>query len=282
MLVEAHRGDPSISVPTIEAAIQAATKDDQGRVVAFLNYANAVLNNGLGRHRQALVSARQVVEHDTLGYQTLAIGELAEAASRVGDHEQGTNAANWMRLRADAAPTQWALAMSARVQALGEHSSAAEAFYRQSISHFADTPMRVELARSHLLLGEWLRRQGDKESASEHLGVALDAFREMGLEAFAKRARSELIATKSRRTRAFVDDPSAQLTAQELEIAELAQQGLSNREIGARLFLSHRTVEWHLGNVFAKVGVSTRRQLRDAKLDPYRSTDLLQLTREGR
>jgi DNA-binding CsgD family transcriptional regulator len=239
-----------------------------------LNYVNAVLNNGLGRHGHALASARQVIEHDTLGYQTLGIGELAEAASRVGDHDQVRDAANWIRLRTAAAPTPWALGMSARVQALSEHSSAAEALYRQSINYFADTPLRVELARSHLLLGEWLRRDGNKEGASEHLGVALDAFRQMGLEAFAKRARSELIATKRRRTHTLVDEGSAQLTAQELEIAELAQQGLSNREIGGRLFLSHRTVEWHLGNVFAKVGVSTRRRLRDANLDPYRPTDL--------
>jgi DNA-binding CsgD family transcriptional regulator len=282
MLVEAYRGDPPISVPMVKAALEAATKDDQGRVVAFLNYANAVLNNGLGRHGHALVSARQVIENDTLGYQILAIGELAEAASRVGDHDQVRDAANWMRLRADASPTQWALAMSARVQALGEHSPAAEALYQQSINHFRDTRLRAELARSHLLLGEWLRREGNKESASEHLGVALDAFREMGLGAFAKRARSELIATKARRIRAFVDGPSAQLTAQELEIAALAQHGLSNREIGTRLFLSHRTVEWHLGNVFAKVGVSTRRQLRDADLDPCRPTDLFHSTVEGR
>ena len=275
LLVAAHRGDRSIGVPMVEAAIEAATKDGQGRAVAFLNCVNAVLNNGLGRHRHALVSARHVIEDDTLGYQTLAIGELAEAAYHVGDDDQVRAAAIWMRRRADAVPTQWALAMSARVQALSERSSAAEGLYRQSISHFTDTPLRVELARSHLLLGEWLRRQGSQESASEHLGIALDAFRAMGVNAFAKRARGELFATMRRRNRAFVDDPSARLTAQELEIAELAQQGLSNREIGARLFLSHRTVEWHLGNVFAKVGVSTRRRLRDANLDPYRPTHLL-------
>jgi len=281
LLVEACREDPSLSAPMVQAALAAATKQGEGRVVAFLHYVNAVLNNGLGRHRDALLSARRVIEGDTLGYQSFAIGELAEAAFRVGDRDQLRASLTWMGVRVEATPTSWALGMWARVQAFNEHSAAAEALYLQALEHFADTPLRVEVARSHLLLGEWLHRQGMKERASEHLGEALDAFRELGLRAFAKRARRGLVATQRRRPHPLIDDPGVHLTQKELEIAELAQRGLSNREIGARLYLSHRTVEWHLGNVFAKVRVASRRQLRDANLDPYRPPDRGQQSNPG-
>src|SRR6202035_3396957 len=125
--------------------------------------------------------------------------------------------------------------------------------YRESIEHLAKTPLQVELARSHLLYGEWLRREGSRGKARDQLAIAHDA----------------LTATTGRRTRRSLDAPSAQLTGQESQIAELVQQGLSNREIGGRLFLSPRTVEWHLRNIFGKVSVSSRRQLRDRSLGPY-------------
>jgi len=123
--------------------------------------------------------------------------------------------------------------------------------------------------RSQLLYGEWLRRRGRKGDARDQLLIAHDAFRDMGISAFAERARRELSAITKRRTRRYLDDPAIRFTSQEWQIAQLAQHGFSNREIGARLFLSPRTIEWHLRNVFAKVGVSSRRQLRDANLDSY-------------
>ncbi len=131
------------------------------------------------------------------------------------------------------------------------------------------TALRIELARSHLLYGEWLRREGSKGDAHDQLAIAHEALTEMGVSGFAERARRELAATTGRRTRRYIDAPSAQLTSQELQIAQLIQHGLSNREIGGRLFLSPRTVEWHLRNIFGKVGVSSRRQLRDTNLGPY-------------
>jgi ATP/maltotriose-dependent transcriptional regulator MalT len=238
-------------------------------VVAFAHYVSAVLHNGLGRHAEALDCARRVVEWDALGYQTLAAGELAEAASREGDTALLADLSDWVRARATATPTEWALGMAARVQALGARGAAAEAHYRDSIEHLGKTALRIELARSHLLYGEWLRREGSKGDARDQLAIAHEALTEMGIGAFANRARRELSATTGRRTGRYIGAPSAQFTSQELQIAQLVQRGLSNREIGGRLFLSPRTVEWHLRNIFGKVGVSSRRQLRDTDLGPY-------------
>jgi DNA-binding CsgD family transcriptional regulator len=266
LLLDAFRGDAARAVPMIEATIQSATVDGQGRTVAFAHYVGAVLYNGLGRPGEALDCARRVVEWDALGYSTLAAAELAEAASRVGDAELLADTSVWVTARAAATPTDWALGIATRIQALAADGARADALYRQSIEHLARTPLRVELARSHLLYGEWLRRAGSKGKAREHLTTAHDALKDMGIDAFAQRARRELSATTGRRMHRYVDAPSAQLTNQERQIAQLVQQGLSNPEIGSRLFLSPRTVEWHLRNVFGKVGVSSRRQLRDKDL----------------
>jgi DNA-binding CsgD family transcriptional regulator len=215
-----------------------------------------------------------VVEWDALGYQTLAAAELAEAASREGDTVLLADVCAWVRARADATPTEWALGIAARVQALdADAGEPADALYRESIEHLRKTPLRVELARSHLLYGEWLRRRGQRGDARDQMAIALDALTDMGIGAFARRAQRELSATTGRRTRRSVDAPSAQLTSQELQITQLIQQGLTNREIGGRLFLSPRTVEWHLRNVFGKVGVSSRRQLRDASLGLHGGTE---------
>jgi DNA-binding CsgD family transcriptional regulator len=267
VLLDAFRGDAAKAIPVIRATIETATEDGQGRIVAFANYVSAVLYNALGRHADALDCARRVVEWEALGYQTLAAGELAEAASREHDAVLLAQICTWVRTRAAATPTAWALGIAARVEALGaEAGETADARYRESIEHLGETPLRVELARSHLLYGEWLRRRGQRGAARDQLTTALDAFAEMGIVAFAKRARRELSATTGRRTRRYVDAPSAQLTGQELQIAQLVQLGLSNREVGGRLFLSPRTVEWHLRNIFGKVGASSRRQLRDVPL----------------
>jgi DNA-binding CsgD family transcriptional regulator len=267
LLVDAFRGDASRAIPMIKETVETATRDGQGRIIAFAHYAGAVLYNGLGRHADALVLARQVLEWDALGYQTLAAPELAEAASRESDTAVLAAISGWVRARADATPTPWALGIAARVEALeAEASDTADELYRDSIKHLGQTPLRVELARSHLLYGEWLRRRGHRGEARDQLVIAYEALTDMGIEAFAKRARRELSATTGRRMRRSIDAPSAQLTSQEIQIAQLVQLGLSNREIGGRLFLSPRTVEWHLRNIFGKVGVSSRRELRDRSL----------------
>jgi DNA-binding CsgD family transcriptional regulator len=264
MLIDALRGDTDRTVPLIEAMIEAAVKGGHGRVIFFAHYAAAVLYNGLGRHADALAHARPVIESDALGFQSFAAGELAEAASRLGDHELLSFMSAWMRVRAAATPTDWALGMSARIQALEAGDTDAEALYRESIVHFGKTQLRIELARSQLLYGEWLRRERRNLDARVELRAALRLFREFGVEAFGNRARIELEAT-GEHTRPSAAHTPAQLTPQESQVARLAAQGLTNREIAARLFIGQSTVEYHLVKVFRKLDVKSRTQLAHLK-----------------
>ena len=264
MLIDALRGDKERTVTLTQAMIENAIKNGHGRVIFFAHYAAAVLYNGLGRHADALAHARQVIESDALGFQALAAGELAEAASREGDTELLSYMSAWMQARAAATPTQWALGMSARIQALGADDTAAAGLYQESIAHFGKTRLRIELARSQLLYGEWLRRGRRNLDARVELRAALRLFRESGVEAFAGRAQIELAAT-GERTRPPAADTKAELTPQESQVARLAAQGLTNREIAARLFIGQSTVEYHLVKVFRKLDVRSRTQLAHLK-----------------
>jgi DNA-binding CsgD family transcriptional regulator len=188
------------------------------------------------------------------------VPELAEAASRTGDVKLVRAALEWLSERTAVTPTDWSLGIEARVRAFLIEGDAAERLYRESIDRLGGTRLRAELARSHLLYGEWLRRERRRADAREQLRIAHDMLDTMGIEAFAERARRELAAT-GETARKRIPETSGQLTAQETQIARLAREGLSNPEIGARLFISARTVQYHLGKVFTKLSISSRSQL---------------------
>jgi ATP/maltotriose-dependent transcriptional regulator MalT len=226
-----------------------------------------VLYNGLGRHDVARDAARRVFDRDVIGgYQVVATSELAEAASRTGDDASLSDAFARISERARVTRTDWALGIEARVQALAGEASTADASHERSIDHLDRAGLRLEVARGRLLYGEWLRREGHRVAARDHLRTAHEVLTMMGVEAFAERARRELAAT-GERVRKRTYETREELTPQEFQIARLAREGLSNPEIGGRLFLSPRTVEWHLRKVFTKLGISSRKQLRDAVLD---------------
>ncbi|MFD3400104.1 AAA family ATPase [Kribbella sp. NPDC058693] len=260
MLLDALRGEEATARRLITTTIRESADSSQGRMAAFATYADAVLHNGLGRYEKACDAARRVFEQDIVGYGVLVVGELAEAASRTGDSKLVETSLTWLSERVAATPTDWGRGLEARVRAL---LTGDEASYQESIDHLSRTELRIELARSELLYGEWLRRQGRRGEARTHLRTAHEALMQMGLQAFADRARHELLAT-GETVRKRRPDTNNDLTAQEAQIAEMARSGLTNSEIGAQLFISPRTVEWHLRKTFSKLGISSRRQLRTA------------------
>jgi DNA-binding CsgD family transcriptional regulator len=219
-----------------------------------------VLDNALGRYDTAYDAARRAFERDQLAYGPFLAPELAEAASRSGDATLVMAVLEWLSERTRVTPTEWALGIEARVQALLSEGDAADRLYREAIAHLDRTRLRVEVARSHLLYGEWLRRGNRRVDARVQLRAAYDMFTGMGAEGFAQRARRELLAT-GETVRKRTVDTSDELTVQERQIALLARDGLSNPEIGARLFISPRTVQYHLRKVFTKLDVKSRNQL---------------------
>jgi DNA-binding CsgD family transcriptional regulator len=220
-----------------------------------------VLFNGLGRYEDALAAAEQAAEdpHE-LGLSTWVPTEIIEAAVRSGDRERAAGPLRRLQEISRAAGTDWALGVEARSRALLSEGEAAERLYLEAIERLGRTRIRVALARAHLLYGEWLRRQGRRMDAREQLRIAHQLYSSMGMEGFAERARRELLATGETVRKRSVET-HGELTAQEMQIARLAKNGLSNQEIGARLFISARTVKYHLGKVFAKLDISSRAQL---------------------
>jgi DNA-binding CsgD family transcriptional regulator len=260
VLITAFRGDEGQAFRLISATARRAVARGLTRVSVFAEYARGVLNNALGRHADAIEALGEAFEQDHVGFGPFVVPELAEAACRTGDTVLLAATLKWMSERTRLAPTEWSLGIEARIRALLSDGSDADALYQQAIDHLRCTRIRPELARTHLLYGEWLRRHQRRVDARKQLGIAHQMFLMMGMSAFAKRAKRELEATGAT-ARKRVPETRDELTAQERQIAKLARAGLSNPEIGARLFLSPRTVEWHLRKVFGKLGIASRREL---------------------
>jgi DNA-binding CsgD family transcriptional regulator len=268
MMLAAWRGREQEAADLIAATVREATAREQGYVAGFAKCSSAVLYNALGRYeaaRDAVLQgwgAWEAPGQKTAALGVFAVPELAEAAARTGDVPLVAGALEWLTERTQVEPTGWVLGIQARVRALlGGGDAAADASYLASIEYLARTCVRVQLARSHLLYGEWLRRQNRRLDARAHLRTAHDMLSAMGAEGFAERARRELMAT-GETVRRRTAETASDLTDQEAHIARLAVDGRTNQEIGAQLYLSARTVEWHLRKVYTKLGVGSRRDLR--------------------
>jgi DNA-binding CsgD family transcriptional regulator len=260
MMLAAWRGQEQEATELIEAIAQEATARGMGRLADFAACVSAVLHNGLGRYDAARDAARPAFERESVGYGILVVPELAEAAARTGDMELVQAALHWLSERTRIMRTGWALGIQARIRALLSDGEAADNCYRESIEHLGRTPVRSQLARAHLLYGEWLRRQRRRRDARDQLRTAFAMFDSMGMEAFAARARAELRATGERARPRSPRAPEV-LTPQEEQIARLVAGHLTNREIAARLFISASTVEYHLRKIFRKLAVTSRTQL---------------------
>ena len=260
MMLAAWRGQEARASALIEATLQEAAARGLGRFVLLASYASSVLYNGLGRHDAAREAAWRVFERDLVANGAFVVPELAEAASRIGDVASLEAALEWLSERTRLTPTEWSLGIEARVRALLSEGEVADDLYRESIERLGRTRVRVELGRAHLVYGEWLRRENRRVDARGQLRTAHELLASMGAEAFAERARRELLAT-GETVRKRTVETRGDLTAQEAQIARLARDGLSNPEIGTRLFISPRTVQYHLRKVFLKLGIRSRTQL---------------------
>jgi DNA-binding CsgD family transcriptional regulator/tetratricopeptide (TPR) repeat protein len=259
--VAALRGREAEAFELIEAGTKDAERRGEGQGLSFVQWATAVLCNSLGRYEDALAAAQQASEDSPADlFANWAVAELIEAATRSGASERAAGALQRLSATARASGTDWALGVEARSRALASDGETAETLYREAIDRLGRTRLRVELGRAHLLYGEWLRRENRRIDARDQLRTAHQMFTAMGAGGFAERAARELRATGERVRKRTTDTP-AQLTARETQIARLASDGLTNPEIAAKLFMSPRTVEYHLHKVFTKLDISSRNQL---------------------
>jgi DNA-binding NarL/FixJ family response regulator len=258
----ALEGKEAEASSAVASAIEEAAAAGAHGVATYAHWAAAVLHNGLARYQEAASWARQAASDTSELFASMwVLPELAEAAARVGDPALARDALERLAETTQPAGNDFALGIEARCRALLSEGAAADELYREAIERLGRTEMHPELARAHLLFGEWLRRAGRRVDARDQLRTAHDLFATIGMEAFAERARKELLAT-GERVRKQTVETRAEFTGQERQIAQLARGGLSNQEIGARLFLSPRTVEWHLHHVYVKLGISSRKELR--------------------
>jgi DNA-binding CsgD family transcriptional regulator len=257
-MVAAHRGSRQSALELAESMERDGEQHGLGRLIGLAAYARAVLHNGSGDYPAAMRAANRGLEYQDFAMHYCTLSELVEAASRAGEPAVAAQAceelSDWAK-----AGTPWALGAHAVADALTSAPKLAEDRYREAVEHFTRGGLETFAARTRLLFGEWLRRQNRRAQARDELRTAHKAAVEIGMEAFAERARRELLATGETVRKRTVGAPV--LTPQEAQIARLAAAGHSNAEIGAELFLSPRTVEWHLRNIFAKEGITSRREL---------------------
>lgn len=260
LMMAAWRGDEAQALELFEAGRLEATERGEGMGLRVMEWAKALLYNGCGRYGEALQAAQRSCGEDDVGLFGWSLVELIEAGVRCGDTDAAAAALDRLSERTRASGTDWALGIEAGSRALLGDGQDAEPLYREAVERLARTRGAVHLARARLLYGEWLRREGRRVDAREQLRAAHEMFSDIGAEGFAERARHELAATgETARRRA--DDTREALTPQEAHIARLAKDGLSNPEIGAQLFISPRTVQYHLRKVFLKLDITSRNQL---------------------
>jgi DNA-binding CsgD family transcriptional regulator len=267
MRLAAMRGSEGEASALIELAKREVSRRGEGIEVACAEWTRAVLQNGFGNYTEAMAAAELALYHQEYpdvrypGIANWAAGELVEAAVRSGKTETAAAATRWIAEMTGASRTDWALGVEMRSRALLAEGEDAERLYQAAITHFGRSRVRTELARAHLIYGEWLRRERRRVDAREQLRTAHQMLETMGMAAFAQRARRELLATGETARKRTAIASTVELTAQEMQIARLARDGLSNPEIGIRLFISAKTVQYHLRKVFAKLGITSRSQL---------------------
>ena len=261
LLLAAWRGEEVEVSELIETILKEAVPRSEGLGITITEWARAVLYNGLGRHDEALAPAQNAAAHpEDLGFANWGLVELIVAAVRSGKPELAADAFKRLSKMTSASGSDWALGIEARSRALLSDGELAERLYREALERLSHTRIRVEFARTHLLYGEWLRREGRRLDAREQLRIAEEMLTGMGIVAFVPRAERERVAT-GERARKRSAATREELTPQEAQVARLARDGLSNPEIGARLFISPRTVEYHLHKVFTKLRIRSRNQL---------------------
>lgn len=263
----AMRGRPAETTSLTDGILAEVPQRGEGIGIAIAEWTRALLHNGMGNYPEAMAAAQRALHHQEYpdlhypGIANWAAHELIEAAARSEMTDTATEATDWITEMTTASGTDWALGVGARSRALLAQGADAERLYREAIDRLGTSLVRTDLARAHLLYGEWLRRERRRVDAREQLRTAHQMMESMGMSAFADRARRELLATGETARKRSAPTVAAELTAQEAQIARLARDGLSNPEIGTRLFISTKTVQYHLRKVFTKLGITSRGQL---------------------
>jgi DNA-binding CsgD family transcriptional regulator len=263
LMLAAWRGNEAAGLELIEAGRAEATARGEGMGLGVVEWATALLYNGNGRYADALAAAERACQHDDVGVCAWSLVELVEAGVRSGATDAASAALDRLSERTQASGTDWAAGIEAGSRALLSETGDAEPLYREAIERLSSSRGAVHLARVRLRYGEWLRRENRRVDAREQLRAAYDQFNEIGAEGFAERARGELLATGETAPRRATDTRDV-LTPQEAQIARMASDRQTNPEIAAKLFISPRTVEYHLRKVFTKLDITSRKELRTA------------------